>query len=371
MAVVDGGVDAHHPDLSPPLPGGRPRVLPGYSFLLGHRLDGTAGNRDLERHGTHVAGIIAAARDNGIGIAGAAPDAQILPVRVLDEQGAGALIDVLEGIDYAFYEGADVINLSLAGVITNPQTISVIAQFLHEVRNDTSRGKPGPVIIAAAGNAGPSSPTMYPAADARVLSVGSTNARDQVTATSSRGTWLDLSAPGDAIVSTCGKGGYCTMGGTSMAAPLVAAAAAVLLQQNPGRTDVQAVLERSAYDIDGLGRDRSSGAGRLDIATAYDPVASPRVARTLTTVTGSLQSVRANGRTITAQGTARDPEGYVTIVVESSGPGGWGRRTGSSNGSGYSVSWTAQPGDHLVCTSALDNPTGRSVALGCANVLVK
>src|SRR5690606_29815523 len=99
VAVVDSGVDADHPDLSPPLPGGRPRVLAGVSFLSGYGIHPSqryvAGNRDLGQHGTHVAGIIAAARNNSIGIAGAAPDAQILPVRVLDDTGAGWMSDVL------------------------------------------------------------------------------------------------------------------------------------------------------------------------------------------------------------------------------------------------------------------------------------
>ena len=382
VAVIDSGVDGDHPDLAPPLPGGRQRVLAGVSFLSGYGIHPdhryVAGNRDLGQHGTHVAGIIAAARNNSIGIAGAAPDAQILPVRVLDESGAGWMSDVLDGIYYAFDQGADVINLSLAGSIADARAISLISRVIRDVRTDTSRGKPPAVVVAAAGNSGTRSPTMYPAADAGVVAVGSTDAADRVASSSSRGTWLDVAAPGDGIVSTCGSGAptfvvgrYCTMSGTSMAAPLVAAAAAVLLQQNPGRTDVQAVLERTAFDVDVLGRDRSSGAGRIDLATAYDAVASPKVARPLTTVTGRLGSVRASGRSIVVEGTVSDPEGDVPISVEFSGPGGWGRRQGTSSGGRFQVSWAAPAGDHLVCTFALDNPTRRSVPLGCTNVLVK
>ncbi len=382
VAVVDSGVDGDHPDLSPPLPGGRPRVLPGVSFLSGYDIHPTGnfepGNRDLGQHGTHVAGIIAAARNNSRGIAGAAPDAQILPVRVLDDRGAGWMSDVIEGMFYASHQGADVINLSLAGAITDPGSISVMSAAVRSIRTDTSRGKPPAVIVAAAGNAGVSSPTLYPAADPGVIAVASTDAYDRVAASSSRGTWMNVAAPGTAIVSTCGGGApdfianaYCTMSGTSMAAPLVSAAVAVLLQQNPGRTDVQSVLERTAYDVDVLGRDRSSGSGRIDLAAAYNPVTWPRVARTLTTVTGRLGSVRASGRSIVVDGTVADPEGNVNISVEYSGPGGWGRRSGSSVSGSFRVSWAAPPGDHLVCTFALDNPTGRSVPLGCANVLVK
>ncbi len=382
VAVIDSGVDADHPDLIPPLPGGRPRVLPGVSFLSGLGIHPSTryepGNRDLGQHGTHVAGIIAAARNNNLGIAGAAPDAQILPVRVLDQRGAGWMSDVLEGIYYAHDQGADIINLSLAGAIGDPRAVAVMSAVIRDVRTDASRGKPPTIVVAAAGNSGASSPTLYPAADAGVIAVASTDANDRVTASSSRGTWLNVAAPGNAIVSTCGSGapdfvfgGYCTMSGTSMASPLVAAAAAVLLQQNPSRTDVQAVLERTAYDVDILGRDRSSGAGRIDLATAFDPVASPKVPRTLTTVTGRLGSVTASGRSIVVQGTVSDPEGNVGMSVEFSGPGGWGRRSSTSVDGRFWVNWAAPPGDHLVCTFALDNPTGRSVPLGCANVLVK
>lgn len=372
VAVIDSGVDGNHPDLDDLLPGGRPRVLPGITYLYGDPREGSPGNRDLGQHGTHVAAIIAAARDNGVGIAGAAPDAQILPVRVLDQNGAGSLIDVLDGMLYAFEEGADVINLSLAGAITDPEAISVISEVVRIVTTDTSRGKPGAVVVAAAGNSGAGSWTMFPAADSRVIAVASTDASDRVTASSSRGPWVDVAAPGNAILSACGgTSGYCYMSGTSMASPLVAAAAAVLRQQNPNRTDVQAVLERSAYDVDALGRDRSSGAGRLDIASAFDPTTSPKVVRPLAMVTGRQENVRASGRSIVVEGAAYDPEGTVTMVVESNGPNGWQRRTNYSSNGRYWMQWQASPGEHLVCTSVLDNPTGRSLALGCANVVIK
>lgn len=382
VAVIDSGVDSDHPDLTPRLPGGRARVLPGVSFLRAHGIHPSTrfepGDVDLGQHGTHVAGIIAAARNNSTGIAGAAPDAQILPVRVLDASGAGWMSDVFEGIYYAFDQGADVINLSLAGAITDAGSIRAISSVIRDVRTDASRGKPGPVVVAAAGNSGPSSPTMYPAADPLVLAVGSTDSGDRVTPSSSRGTWVDLAAPGNTIVSTCGGGhptfvfgAYCTMSGTSMAAPLVAAAAAVLLQQNPKRTDVQAVLERAAFDVDLLGRDRSSGAGRLDLATAYNPTSWPKVTRPLTMVTGRLVTATTRGRSIVVEGTTNDPEGDVAVAVEFAGPDGWGRRTGTSRNGKYSVSWTAPVGEYLVCSFASDNPTRRDVVLGCAKVLVK
>src|ERR687896_1308364 len=101
VAVIDSGVRANHPDL-----GGR--LLPGRDFVEN---DDTP--QDGDGHGTHVTGIVAANDDNGVGVSSVAPAAIVLPVRVLDDDGAGSVSDVAEGIDYATASGADVINLSL------------------------------------------------------------------------------------------------------------------------------------------------------------------------------------------------------------------------------------------------------------------
>ena len=101
VAVIDSGVRANHPDL-----GGR--LLPGHDFVDD---DGTP--QDGDGHGTHVSGIVAANADNGVGVSSVAPAAMVLPVRVLDDQGAGSVGDVAKGIDFAVSDGADVINLSL------------------------------------------------------------------------------------------------------------------------------------------------------------------------------------------------------------------------------------------------------------------
>lgn len=380
VAVIDSGVDAAHPDLAPPLPGGRTRVLRGTAFSNGPT--GLRGDIDAGAHGTHVAGIIAAARGNSLGISGAAPDAQILPVRVLDASGVGSMSDVLLAIQYAHAQGADVINLSLAGAATHPDQFSLLDTAIDRIRNDTSRGKPAPVIVAAAGNSGPNSPTMYPAAHPLVIAVGSTNAADQVTATSTRGSWIDLAAPGDAIVSTCGSGApsyfpagsYCYMSGTSMASPLVAAAAALLLQQSPGRSPgtVQSILQSSSHDIDAPGHDRSAGSGRLDVAAAYGPIRLPEVPRPVQLPTGQLLAVRSSDRAIIVEGTAGDPDGAPSVFVQFAGPAGWGgTREGPSAGGSFSLAWEAPAGEHLVCTYLQDNPTLQGVSLGCANVVVK
>ena len=101
VAVVDTGVTGTHPDLLPVLPDGRPRISSGTSFLSGDPANHAAGNVDPQGHGTHVAGIITAARGNGVGGSGVAPGAQVLPVRVLNSGGTGWSSDVTAGVLWA------------------------------------------------------------------------------------------------------------------------------------------------------------------------------------------------------------------------------------------------------------------------------
>ncbi|MFN2617042.1 MAG: S8 family serine peptidase, partial [Thermoleophilaceae bacterium] len=105
VAVVDTGVDLNHPDL-------QSKLVAGRDFVAGKR-DCPAGPQDENGHGSHVAGIAAAATDNGIGVAGTAPDSKIMPVRVLDADGSGTVEDIVAGIRFAADHGAKVINLSL------------------------------------------------------------------------------------------------------------------------------------------------------------------------------------------------------------------------------------------------------------------
>ncbi|HEY8769194.1 MAG TPA: S8 family serine peptidase, partial [Thermoleophilaceae bacterium] len=103
IAIVDSGIDLNHPDLSG-------KLVPGFDFASGASC--ASGGQDRNGHGTHVAGIAAATTNNGIGVAGTAPLAQIMPVRVLDEAGNGSSVDVSAGIKWAADQGAQVVNLS-------------------------------------------------------------------------------------------------------------------------------------------------------------------------------------------------------------------------------------------------------------------
>lgn len=277
VAVIDTGVMGTHRDLTPALADGRARVLPGTSFLAGQPENGTPGNVDPNGHGTHVAGIISAAKDNGLGGAGVAPQAQILPVRVLNAAGSGWGSDIAAAIRWAHDQGADVINMSLGAPGTTPGDISAAINY---ATTDARNGRGPTVVVAAAGNNGTQYSSMWPAEHPRVVAVAATDSADNVTSFSSRGAYVDVAAPGLDILSTCKSGNFCNMSGTSMASPMVAAAAAALRSQDQTRTpaQVQSMLESTAKDIATPGRDTASGTGLVQLARAAGattPVAPP------------------------------------------------------------------------------------------------
>lgn len=203
IAIVDTGIDRAQPDLAGSLVGG---------IDLVHQ-DGDP--QDDNGHGTHCAGIAAAAAGNGFGMAGVAPGAPLMPVKVLDAQGEGYSSTVAQGIAWAVDHGASVIALSL-GLGARSEVLADALRYA-EAR--------GAVVVAAAGNEGLSSPT-YPAAYETVLAVGATDSLDRRCWFSNHGAWVALAAPGDEIWSTLPGGAFGPMSGTSMAAPHAAGVAA-------------------------------------------------------------------------------------------------------------------------------------------------
>lgn len=253
VAVIDTGVAANHPDLAG-------QVLPGKDYIDAAQ----DGRSDPRGHGTHVAGTIAALTGNGIGVGSIAPGAKILPVRVLDADGKGYVSNIAAGIIWAADNGADVINLSLGG--PTQTTIEEAA-----VNYATSKGV---IVVAAAGNSGNTgNPVMYPAAYSNAIAVSATDRNDNTTPWSEFGPQVDISAPGESILSTY-PAGYTYMSGTSMATPHVAAAAAAVKASNPSLTgaQVRSALESTADDMGAPGRDDQFGMGFLDIAGALSAV---------------------------------------------------------------------------------------------------
>jgi serine protease len=266
VAVIDTGVDATHPDLAG-------RLLTGVDLIT----DTEGAAIDPHGHGTHVAGTIAAATGNELGVSGFAPDAMILPIRVLDSNGSGVMSDVATGLIEAADRGADVANLSLG---STGQAGSVTAAVGY------ARGK-GVVIVAASGNSRASgSPTNYPAADAGVIGVAATDSSDQIASFSTAGSYVDVAAPGVSILSTvpAADGSYSFYSGTSMATPHVAALAAQLKALDPQLTPdaVQAAMQNTAVDLGVTGRDDDVGYGRIRPVQALQSVLPPSVAPTTT-----------------------------------------------------------------------------------------
>ncbi|NJN16807.1 MAG: S8 family serine peptidase [Oscillochloris sp.] len=284
VAIVDSGVDAGHPDLV-----GRVRD-DGYDFV-----DDDADPRDENGHGTHVAGIIAAQLNNGEGGAGLAPIAQILPVRVVGPEGAGSDRSIAAGIDFAVERGARVINLSIGStlLLATPESSPLISRSIARAI------AAGVVVVVAAGNDFLPLPNAIIGDNEAVLVVAATTRDNQRARFSNSGPWVDVSAPGERILSTMPTYEvyltgpelpleerfaplYDTMSGTSQAAPFVSALAALLIAQNPDLTPAEvseAIITGSADIYDGLPsyyrRLRLLGAGRIDACASLTGMPRP------------------------------------------------------------------------------------------------
>jgi type VII secretion-associated serine protease mycosin len=230
VAVVDSGVDADHPQLRAP-----GKVLPGRDFFLVGQLPG---DFDCVSHGTAVASIIAADPAPGIGFAGIAPGARILPVAVTDadltDSGQPAAIDpnvIARGIRYAADQGAKVINLSLSGPTDFPQVRAAVAAAR---RRDA-------LVVAAVGNAQTSSPgaPSFPAAYPGVVGVGAIDISGAADQNSQVGPFVDLMAPGTGVVGASRVAGHEFWNGTSLAAAFVSGTAALVRAAWPDLTAPQ------------------------------------------------------------------------------------------------------------------------------------
>jgi len=264
IAIIDTGVDLDHPDL-------QVNLLSGYDFV-----DDDAVPEDGEGHGTNVAGIAAAAL-NGIRVAGVAPTAKLLPVRVLDDSGSGYISDIASGIVYAA-DRAQVLNLSLGSVSSSQTMLNAINYAVN------TRGR---LVVAAAGNCGDSyylyngcsdlNQPLYPAAYSNVMAVAATTSSDARASFSSKGTYVDIAAPGSYIYNTYYGNSYTYESGTSQAAPHVAGLAALVWAKNPGYTAAQvwSRITSTAVDLGATGVDTSFGAGRIDVERALGLTALP------------------------------------------------------------------------------------------------
>ena len=259
VAVIDSGIDAGHPELDG-------SVADNFNALKTPMA--------AHRHGTAIAAMIA-----GHGkLLGAAPNAKILAVRAFDPDGADAGADgttfaILKGLDWAAEKGARVINMSFAG--PNDPAIRRSLEAAH---------KQGIVLIAAAGNAGPKSPPLYPAADPNVIAVSATDAGDKLFAKSNRGPHIDVAAPGAELLVAI-PDGYEVSSGTSYSAAGISGIVALMLERRDDLTPAQVrrILQATARDLGPKGRDSLYGAGLADAFGAVSaqgaPVAAARPGR--------------------------------------------------------------------------------------------
>jgi len=232
-------------------------VAGGVNFVARGRKANSDAWADDNGHGTHVAGIIAAA-DNAIGVVGVAPEAELYGVKVLNSQGSGWLSDVIAGIEWCPDNRMNVVNMSLGA--------SSGSTLLEQACRNAADA--GILLVAAAGNEG--APVIYPAAYSSVIAVAATDSADRVASWSNKGPQVELSAPGVDVRSTWIGSGYATHSGTSMAAPHVAAVCALLLGRSDPLPppDPRQVLQATADDLYSLGRDTTSGFGLVDAEEA-------------------------------------------------------------------------------------------------------
>lgn len=238
IAVLDSGVDKDHPDLRDNLwknsgeksGNGKDDDHNGFvdDVYGADVLDHTGSGLDANGHGTHVAGITGAPGNNKTGVAGLCWTAPIVSVRFLDSRGRGGSADASDAIDYAVHEGAKIINCSFG----SSSKSSALQSAIEHAK------KAGALVVVAAGNDGRDidKKPEYPAAftQGNIITVAATTSRDTLASFSNYGAKaVDVAAPGDDILSTLEGGGYGDKSGTSMAAPLVAGAAALLRKAAP------------------------------------------------------------------------------------------------------------------------------------------
>ncbi len=299
IAIVDSGVDFDHPDLWDSIwlnsgedVDGDGRVTwkdwnnvdddgNGYrDDFFGWDFGGSGGgdndpNENAPVHGTHCAGIAAAVTDNGIGVAGMAWNARIMPVKA-NRDGENNIRWGYEGILYAADNGADVISLSWGNTSTSAFEQEMI---------DSAFAR-GAIVVAAAGNDPGVSPpdtcgVHYPAGNAHVTAVAATDIGDRVTGWSYYGGWVDVAAPGSAIYNTWWNDTYQTLQGTSMSCPLVAGIAALMkmLDSDMDSDQFEAKMRHTSDDISAINPTYAGriGGGRANAYAAVQSLTLPRL----------------------------------------------------------------------------------------------
>jgi hypothetical protein len=260
VAVIDSEIDASHPDLE---------------GTVIDRFDATGVEEKPHSHGTGMAGAIASHRR----LLGTAPGARLLAIRAFSTQAANTqstTFNILKGLDHAVNNGVRIVNMSFAGP-RDPTIERALAAAYDR----------GVVLIAAAGNAGPKSPPLFPAADKHVIAVTATDIDDKLFTGANRGNYIAVAAPGVDILVPAPEGTYQMTTGTSVATAHVSGIVALMLERNPNLTpaDVRRILMASAKK---LGPNDQFGSGLIDPGPALQ-LATPRQVEAPETATGTIR----------------------------------------------------------------------------------
>ena len=331
IAILDSGIDPSHPDLAA-------KLLPGYNFVSNNTSTG-----DWNGHGTLVAGAAAAIGNNSVGVAGVAGQNNILPVVIADSTGYALFSTIASGITWAADRGAKVANLSYAA--TGSSTVTSAAQYAVNK---------GMIVIVAAGNCGCVDSTP---ANPYIISVSGTDSSDNLASWSSRGNFVDISAPGVSIYTTTSGGGYGAASGTSLASPVVAGVAALMFSANPSLSpsNVATLLQANADDLGAAGWDPSFGYGRVNayraVAAATASAPPPDTTPPTATITSPASGSTLAG-TVTVAASASDDTSVarVDLYVD-------GAFYGSDTTSPYGFAWgtaTVINGSHTLTAKAVD-----------------
>jgi thermitase len=253
VGIIDTGIDKSHEDLA-----GKTVECASASLLTNAVSEGSC--TDMNDHGTHVAGTIAAKAHNGVGVAGVSFNSQLAICQALNAVGSGTTAGVANCITYLAGKGVKIISMSLGGgASTTLQTA---------VRKAWNGGN-GTLIIAAAGNDGDAT-LNYPAAYAEVVSVAATDSNDNRASFSNANADVEIAAAGVNVLSTKRGGGYVAFSGTSMATPHVSGVAALIAFKNPTFTaaQIRSKLDTSVDEKGAPGRDPQFGFGRVNLVKA-------------------------------------------------------------------------------------------------------
>ena len=286
VAVIDSLVDAAHPDLAGSIAG---------------QFDAVAATDKPDEHGTGMTGAIAAHRR----LLGVAPRARILAIHAFSPDAQhpqqATTQNIVAGIDWAIAKGARIINMSFAGPYD-----PLLQLALKKARDK------GVVLIAAAGNMGPQSPPLYPAADENVIAVTAVDESDMLMPQANQGAHVALAAPGVNVLEAAPRASYNFTTGTSVAAAHVSGVAALILERNPGidPATLEEVLFSTARDLGAPGRDSMFGYGLVDPYRALNALEAKAVAgRGLPETTAA-----ANTQVTIATTSAKPPPGAAALV---------------------------------------------------------